>query len=113
MTRNQILQPEDSLLDFKRNFGDRLAYAGRSLWRDRSGIVGLILFLVVVVAAIFSPQLSPYDPLKQNLRDGKLPPAWSAEGSWDHPFGTDSLGRDLLSRIIYGARVSLLSLIHI
>jgi len=107
MTRNQILQPEDSLLDFKRNFGDRLAYAGRSLWRDRSGIVGLILFLVVVVAAIFSPQLSPYDPLKQNLRDGKLPPAWSAEGSWDHPFGTDSLGRDLLSRIIYGARVSL------
>jgi len=101
------LQTADSLLDVERTFWDRLAYAGRFLWRDRSGIIGLLLFLVVVVAAIFSSQLSPHDPLEQNLRNNKMPPAWSAEGSWDHPFGTDNLGRDTLSRIIYGTRVSL------
>jgi peptide/nickel transport system permease protein len=107
MATEQTLHTEDSLLDVERTFWDRMAYASQFLWRDRSGIIGFFLFLVVVVAAIFSPQLSPYDPLEQNLRNNKLPPAWSAEGSWDHPFGTDSLGRDLLSRIIYGTRVSL------
>ncbi|MBE9472014.1 MAG: ABC transporter permease [Chloroflexi bacterium] len=95
------------MLDVERTFRDRLAYAGRFLWRDRSGIIGLVLFLVVVVAAVFAPQFSPYDPLDQNLRDNKMPPAWSEGGSWDHPFGTDNLGRDTLSRILYGTRVSL------
>jgi ABC-type dipeptide/oligopeptide/nickel transport system permease subunit len=107
MAREQAPRTEDNLLDVERTFWDRLAYASQFLWRDRSGVIGLLLFLVVVVAAIFSPQLSPYDPLEQNLRNSKLPPAWIERGSWDHPFGTDSLGRDILSRIIYGARVSL------
>ena len=107
MATNRAAQTDDSFLDIERTFWDRLAYTSRFLLRDRSGIIGLLLFLVVVVAAIFSSQLSPYDPLKQNLRNNKMPPAWSAEGSWDHPFGTDNLGRDTLSRIIYGARVSL------
>jgi ABC-type dipeptide/oligopeptide/nickel transport system permease subunit len=61
----------------------------------------------VVFAAIFAPLIAPYDPLEQNLRDAKMPPAWYPEGSWEHPLGTDNLGRDLLSRLIYGARVSL------
>jgi ABC-type dipeptide/oligopeptide/nickel transport system permease subunit len=95
------------LLDVERTFRDRVAYMGRFLWRDRSGIIGLLMFLTVVFAAVFAPLISPYDPLEQNLRDSKMPPAWNAEGSWDHPLGTDNLGRDLLSRIIYGARVSL------
>ena len=107
MATNRPAQTNDSFLDTERTFWDRLAYARRSLWRDWSGIIGLLLFSVVVVAAIFSSQLSPYDPLDQDIRNNKIPPAWSAEGSWDHPLGTDSLGRDLLSRIIYGARVSL------
>jgi ABC-type dipeptide/oligopeptide/nickel transport system permease subunit len=107
MATNRPAQTEDSFLDIERTFWDRLAYASRFLLRDWSGIIGLILFLVVTTAAIFSPQLSPYDPLSQDLRNSKLPPAWSDGGSWDHPFGTDSLGRDLFSRIIYGARVSL------
>ena len=97
----------DSLLEAERTFKDRLAYLGRFLWRDRSGIVGLVMFAVVVFAAVFAPLVAPYDPLEQNLRDAKMPPAWSAEGSWEHPLGTDNLGRDLLSRLIYGARVSL------
>ena len=97
----------DSLLDVERTFKERMAYAGRFLWRDRSGVIGLVLFLVVVIAAVFAPQISPFDPLEQNLRDNKMPPAWSDEGSWNHPFGTDNLGRDSFSRIVYGARVSL------
>jgi ABC-type dipeptide/oligopeptide/nickel transport system permease subunit len=97
----------DSLLDVERTFKDRLAYMGRFLWRDRSGIVGLVMFAVVVFAAVFAPLIAPYDPLEQNLRDAKMPPAWSEGGSWEHPLGTDNLGRDLLSRLIYGARVSL------
>ncbi len=97
----------DSLLDVERTWRDRLAYAGRFLWRDRSGVVGLIVFAIVVFSAIFAPVISPHDPFAQNLRDGKLPPAWGAEGSWDHPFGTDALGKDILSRVIYGTRVSL------
>jgi ABC-type dipeptide/oligopeptide/nickel transport system permease subunit len=80
---------------------------GRFLWRDRSGVVGLVMFSVVVFAAVFAPLIAPYDPLDQNLRDAKMPPAWYPEGSWEHPLGTDNLGRDLLSRLIYGARVSL------
>jgi len=97
----------DSLLDVKRTSRERLAYAGRFLWRDRSGVIGLALFLVVVIAAVFAPQISPYDPLAQNLRDNKMPPAWNEGGNWNHIFGTDNLGRDSFSRIVYGARVSL------
>jgi ABC-type dipeptide/oligopeptide/nickel transport system permease subunit len=97
----------DSMLDVERTFKDRLAYVGRFLWRDRSGVIGLLMFLVVVFAAVFAPLIAPYEPLEQNLRAAKMPPAWNAEGSWEHPLGTDNLGRDLLSRLIYGARVSL------
>jgi ABC-type dipeptide/oligopeptide/nickel transport system permease subunit len=80
---------------------------GRFLWRDKSGVIGLLMFLSVVFAAVFAPLIAPYDPLEQNLRDAKLPPAWYEEGSMEHILGTDNLGRDLLSRLIYGARVSL------
>jgi peptide/nickel transport system permease protein len=97
----------DSMLEVERTFRDRLAYAGRFLWRDRSGVIGMVMFLVVVFAAVFAPLIAPFDPLEQNLRDSKMPPAWYAEGSWVHPLGTDNLGRDLFSRVIYGARVSL------
>jgi len=107
MATREMTPTADSLLDVERTFKDRLAYLGRFLWRDRSGIVGLVMFLVVVLAAVFAPMISPYDPLKQNLRDAKIPPAWSEGGTWDHPLGTDNLGRDLLSRVIYGSRVSL------
>lgn len=97
----------DSLLEVEQSFTDRLRYFGRLLWRDKSGVIGLLMFLTVVFAAIFAPFIVTYPPLEQNLRDSKQPPAWYAEGSWDHPFGTDNLGRDIYSRVIYGARVSL------
>ncbi|OQX63088.1 MAG: hypothetical protein B5M51_05415 [Anaerolinea sp. 4484_236] len=106
-TQEKAGKSADSLLDVERTFKEKSAYAGRFLWRDKSGVIGMILFLVVVIAAIFAPQISPYDPLEQNLRDNKMPPAWSEGGNWDHPFGTDNIGRDNFSRIVYGARVSL------
>jgi ABC-type dipeptide/oligopeptide/nickel transport system permease subunit len=88
-------------------FQYRLSRLLRLLWRDRSGMLGLTLFVLVVVAAVFSPWLSPHGPLEQHLAISKQVPAWSIGGSWDYPLGTDNLGRDLLSRIIYGSRVSL------
>lgn len=64
--------------------------------------------LLLVVAAVFAPLLAPHDPTKGSLRDRHEPPAWFAEGTSKHLLGTDSLGRDMLSRIVYGSRISLL-----
>jgi ABC-type dipeptide/oligopeptide/nickel transport system permease subunit len=85
----------------------RLGYVGRLLRRDRGGMFGLAIFLVVVFSALSAPVLAPHDPTAQNLRASRIPPAWSEGGSREHLLGTDNLGRDLLSRIIYGTRVSL------
>jgi ABC-type dipeptide/oligopeptide/nickel transport system permease subunit len=84
-----------------------ILYVGRLLRRDKAGMIGLIMFLIVVFAAISAPLIAPHDPLEQNLRVAKIPPAWNAEGDWSHILGTDNLGRDILSRIIFGTRVSL------
>jgi ABC-type dipeptide/oligopeptide/nickel transport system permease subunit len=82
------------------------ARAIRPALRDVAGIVGVVLVAALVATAILAPQLAPHDPLRQDLRAAKLPPAWVQGGTWTHPLGTDRLGRDLLSRIVYGARVS-------
>jgi ABC-type dipeptide/oligopeptide/nickel transport system permease subunit len=65
------------------------------------------MFFIVVFAAVFAPVITARDPLDQDLINSKMPPAWEEGGSWEQPFGTDSLGRDMFSRILYGARVSL------
>ncbi len=91
----------------EQTFKKRLAYVGRLLQRDRGGMIGTILFVLIVMTAVFAPVIAPHDPLKQNLRAAKQPPAWYDEGSWEYPLGTDTLGRDMFSRIIYGTRVSL------
>ena len=67
---------------------------------------GLIL-LGLVVTAVFAPQVAPHNPTRERLIDRLLPPAWAEDGGWQYVLGTDHLGRDLLSRIIYGSRVSL------
>lgn len=90
----------------ERGLWPKIVFVGKLLARDRAGSLGLIMFIIVVFTALFATQLAPYDPLKQNLRAAKKPPAWSEKGSIAHPLGTDNLGRDLLSRIIYGTRVS-------
>jgi len=107
MASSPLSTKPDSLLAVQRTLADRLRYVGRLLWRDRSGVVGLSMFSLVVLAAVLAPFIVRHDPLDQQLSESRMAPAWSPGGSWDHPFGTDSLGRDLFSRTIYGARVSL------
>jgi peptide/nickel transport system permease protein len=68
----------------------------------------VILVFVLVIPALLAPWVAPHDPLKGSLAARLKAPAWQAGGSTDYPLGTDKLGRDILSRIIYGARVSLL-----
>ena len=66
-----------------------------------------LLTFLLVIPALFASQVAPYDPLKGSLANRLKPPAWQQGGSIEHLLGTDKLGRDMLSRIIYGARVSL------
>ncbi len=68
---------------------------------SRSGLAGFCLTLMLVLVAIFSPFLSPADPNVQNVSDAFAPP------TWNHLFGLDAFGRDVLSRVMYGARISL------
>lgn len=75
--------------------------------RDKAGLFGVILFGFIIAVAVLAPYVAPHDPVQQNLRISRQPPAWHEDGSWEHPLGTDNLGRDMLSRIIYGSRVSL------
>jgi peptide/nickel transport system permease protein len=75
--------------------------------RHRLPIVSLTIVGLFVLVALLAPLLAPADPYDQSLRLRFRPPAWEERGSWAYPLGTDRLGRDLLSRIIYGARVSL------
>ncbi|MGD9046565.1 MAG: ABC transporter permease [Anaerolineae bacterium] len=75
----------------------------RTFLQNRLTIVGLILIILIIFTAVFAPVLAPYDPTEQDTRNRLAPP------SREHPMGLDSFGRDILSRIIYGARVSLLT----
>jgi len=82
----------------------------RKWWAEfrRWPVVPVALVVLLLVTAVFSPLLAPHDPTKGSLRDRNIPPAWSAEGTSKHLLGTDPLGRDLLSRVIYGSRISLM-----
>jgi len=69
---------------------------------------GAAVLGLVLVCAVFARWLAPHDPLEQDLMIASLPPAWSTEGERAHLFGTDSLGRDILSRLVYGARPAMI-----
>ena len=83
----------------------------RSFWRsfseNRGAVIGLAIVCFVVFVAIFANVLAPYDPLEQYRGFTKLPPIWAKGGNWAFPLGTDPLGRDMLSRILFGSRISL------
>ncbi|RMF83736.1 MAG: ABC transporter permease [Nitrospinota bacterium] len=80
----------------------------KDLRSNRLPQIGLVIVGTVLFMAIFAPFLAPHDPREQNLYARLNPPVWMKGGSWDYPLGADSHGRDMLSRIIYGARVSML-----
>ncbi|MEM7124782.1 MAG: ABC transporter permease [Chloroflexota bacterium] len=77
-----------------------------SLARSPVGLLGAILVMIMLIAAIAAPLLAPHDPTALNLKARLLPPFWHEEGDITFLLGTDQLGRDLLSRLIYGARIS-------
>jgi peptide/nickel transport system permease protein len=103
-----IATPEKSLTTAgtrpRRQFRYRLA--GRFL-REPSAVFAGVVLLLLILCAVFAPLLAPHDPTETNLRLRNTPPSWQSKGSSKYILGTDPVGRDMLSRLIYGARVSL------
>lgn len=95
-TAEEILEPSPGVILRQRIFG----HVGLTI----GGGVLLVIFLM----ALLAPFLAPHDPYQQELSRRLLKPIWHATGTWEHPLGTDGLGRDYLSRVIYGSRISLL-----
>lgn len=80
----------------------------RRMRGNMSFLIGFGLLALIVLVALAAPLLAPYDPYAQDLLARNRPPVWYPKGDWLHPLGTDQLGRDYLSRLVYGARISLL-----
>lgn len=91
----------------------------RLLWRNRLGLLGASMLSIVVLAAVFAPVIAPHDPMTGDITKrltcpvlttcpSFIPGTPPSRGTLDHPLGTDQLGRDIFSRIVYGARVSLI-----
>lgn len=79
----------------------------RKLARNPAAIAGAVILLVVIGAAVFAPYVAPHDPARQSLVRRFMPPVWAKGGSMAYLLGTDQVGRDILSRIVHGARISL------
>ncbi len=74
---------------------------------NRGAVAGLVVFAIVVLVAMLAPFIAPHDPIAQNRAALLMPPAFMEGGQWTYPLGTDAVGRDILSRLIYGAQYSL------
>ena len=98
---NPTLDDIPPLKSDRRTFLDRLTDGMNFMWASKTATVGLMLVLFWVFVAIFAPLLTPYTPLEQDWKNPNIGP------SSEHILGTDELGRDLWSRLIYGARVVL------
>ncbi len=80
----------------------------RNLLRRKLSLLGLLVVMGVIFCAVFAPWLAPHDPTLTNISDALLPPFWMSDANPAYLLGTDHLGRDILSRLIYGSQVSLL-----
>jgi peptide/nickel transport system permease protein len=78
------------------------------MWRSPAVIAAVAIIGILIVVALFAPYLAPYSPRTGELESRLMPPFWQEDGSTDHILGTDHIGRDVLSRLLYGARTSLL-----
>ena len=84
------------------------ARIARRAWQLRRWpLIPMFILALFIVTGIFAPLIAPHDPERGGLRDRNLPPAWEEGGSSEFLLGTDHLGRDMLSRVIFGARISL------
>lgn len=79
----------------------------RKILGHHSMTLGVVILGTIMLLAILAPLISPHDPYAQDVSTRLVPPLWQHKGSWEHLLGTDKLGRDYLSRLLYGARVSL------
>lgn len=95
-TAEEILEPSPGALLRRRAFG------------HKGFMFGVFVLGVIIFMAAFAPLLAPFDPYDQELSRRLIPPIWNEDGNWTYPLGTDNLGRDYLSRIIYGSRISLM-----
>lgn len=84
------------------------ALARRRIFGHAGFMIGAGILVFIVAVAILAPLLAPHDPYAQDLSRRLIPPIWHADGTWVYPLGTDQVGRDYLSRLIYGSRISLL-----
>jgi len=80
----------------------------RELVRNKAALLGLAILVLIAAAAVAAPLLAPFDPTLQAVEDRLKPPGWMDPEGRIHPLGTDHLGRDILSRLIFGARISLI-----
>jgi peptide/nickel transport system permease protein/dipeptide transport system permease protein len=78
------------------------------LWRNKTAVAGMITIALFVLIGLLAPLLSPHNPIEASLYDQIIPPIWEEGGSSKNILGTDDLGRDILSRLVHGARVSLI-----
>ena len=74
---------------------------------NKGAVAGLVIFILLVLIAAFAPVLAPHNPDIQDTNNLLTPPAWTVGGDWTYILGTDAVGRDILSRLIYGSRFSL------
>ncbi|MCX7384063.1 MAG: ABC transporter permease subunit [Alphaproteobacteria bacterium] len=86
----------------------RLALFWRSFAENRGAVVGLAIMAVLIVISVFADILALHSPIEQFRAHFLVPPIWQEGGLWEFPLGTDDVGRDMLSRLIYGARLSLI-----
>ena len=84
----------------------RVRFLMSRLRRSPVGMVGIVILIAVLGVASAAPRLVPADPIKLRFDLRLAPPAWLPGGTWKHPLGTDELGRDVLSRVFYGSRIS-------
>jgi len=80
----------------------------RRMLTHKSFLGGGAMVLLVFLIAFFAPVIAPHSPYHQDLNNRIILPVWNESGTWEHPLGTDNMGRDYLSRVFYGARISLL-----
>lgn len=98
----------EAAADEKRGSLAKMASAIRTARTKYPPMIPTLILVTVIVAALFAPTLAPYDEETFDLSASLQPPSWMAGGSYDYLLGTDNTGRDILSRIIYGARIALL-----
>ena len=100
--------PRPDLVDVAAPGRQEGSRAWRKLGRNPAAILGTLVLLVVVGAALTAPYVAPHDPARQSLLRRFTPPVWEKGGNGAYPLGTDQVGRDILSRLIHGARISLI-----